>query len=151
MKHAKRKWAVVCLLTLLLSGCRKNQDKTSPEAITLSRRAVVPCPNRPIINANLVPVGLLSLERSAIKSVTAGNKILFVGGNNSNPNTNPSLVVDIYDFVADTLIKTTLKENYPEGFAIASSGDKIFIAGGSKIDIYDASSDSWSESRLSVP
>jgi hypothetical protein len=157
MKHVNMKWVIVYFLTLLLHGCRKNEDKTYSRNIDPPVTAIVHCSGRPIINANLVPVGSISLERSAIKSATAGNKILFVGGNNSNPYTYPSLVVDIYDFVADTWTTTSLKGNYREGCAITSLGDKIFIAGGSdymdasRVDIYDASSNSWSEARLSMP
>ena len=160
MKHGNINWVVVCFLTLLLCGCRKSEDKTYPTVIDPPTPSVVPCPGRPIINATLVPVGSLSLERSAIKTATAGNKILFVGGYNSNAISFPSLVVEIYDFAADTWTTTILKENYREGIAITSSGNKIFIAGGgdsknytatSKVDIYDAFSDSWSEAKLSTP
>src|SRR4030095_14393430 len=154
MKHVNINWVIVYFLTFLLPGCRKEEDKTHPIDIDPPTTSVVPCPGRPIIDANLVPVGSISLERSEIKSATAGSKILFVGSNNSNPNTNPSLAVDIYDFVADTWTTTSLKGNYREGCAITSLGDKIFIAGGSdymdasRVDIYDASSNSWSEARL---
>ena len=160
MKHGNINWVVVYFMTLLLSGCRKNEDKTYPIGIDPPATEVVPCPDRPIINATLVPVGSLYLERSEIKSATAGNKILFVGGSNANSNSHPSLVVDIYDFVSNTWTTKKLEENSRDGITVTASRDKIFMAGGgdftsntftSRVDIYDAYSDSWSVARLSTP
>ena len=118
------------------------------------------CVGRPFINATLVPIGSLSSARSGIKCATAGNKIMFAGG------WTPYLTsdIDIYDFSTNTWSTSTLTREYGLDRAeitIASVGDKILLAGGSasmgdiydiqssKVDIYNATSNTWSTANLS--
>jgi len=124
------------------------------------------CDNRPIINATLVPIGTLSSARTKIMSASAGNKILFIGGMHSGQNWwNEPVPVDIYDFSNNTWSLHLLVPDNPQlshfrvGAAIASVGNKILFAGGgdgfgdnqsSRVDIYDASSDTWTAESLSV-
>ena len=124
------------------------------------------CDNRPIINATLVPIGTLSSARTKIMSASAGNKILFIGGMHSGQNWwNEPVPVDIYDFSNNTWSLHLLVPDNPQlshfrvGAAIASVGNKILFAGGgdgfgdnqsSRVDIYDASSDTWTVESLSV-
>ena len=124
------------------------------------------CDNRPIINATLVPIGTLSSARTKIMCASAGNKILFIGGMHSGQNWwNEPVPVDIYDFSNNTWSLHLLVPDNPQlshfrvGAAIASVGNKILFAGGgdgfgdnqsSRVDIYDASSDTWTVESLSV-
>jgi hypothetical protein len=110
--------------------------------------------NRPIVNAQLIPLGLLSVARSHISVATAGNKIVFGGGYQSN---GESSVVDIYDISTKTWSTANLSAAR-EGSAAIAAGNKIFFAGGghfyseyySNVDIYDVSNNSWSATSLTV-
>jgi len=108
----------------------------------------------------------LSSARTKIMSASAGNKILFIGGMHSGQNWwNEPVPVDIYDFSNNTWSLHLLVPDNPQlshfrvGAAIASVGNKILFAGGgdgfgdnqsSRVDIYDASSDTWTAESLSV-
>ncbi|MEO6219503.1 MAG: kelch repeat-containing protein, partial [Ginsengibacter sp.] len=119
------------------------------------------CPNRPIINARLVSVGSLTLGAIGLVSATANNKILFAGGVRDAGN---SARVDIYDITTNTWSNAELSQDR-EFIVAASVGSKIFFAGGekdpwgysptsgtitSRVDIYDASNNSWSTAELST-
>ena len=123
-----------------------------------------PCAaNRPIINAQLVPFGILSQGGNHVAVVTAGNKIVFAGGWNmsSTPTTGDATSrVDIYDIVTHNWSTAELSVARI-GMAVAVSGNKIFFAGGydtdgaafvwkyNNVDIYDASTNTWSVDSLS--
>jgi hypothetical protein len=101
--------------------------------------------SRPLVNAQLVPLGLLSQARVDIAVGAAGNKILFAGGSDGETR------VDIYDFNTQSWSTAELSEAR-ENFTSVSSGNKIFFAGGeisSTVDIYDVSTNTWSVSSLS--
>jgi hypothetical protein len=113
--------------------------------------------NRPIINAQLVPFGTLSEARTMVSVASAGNKILFAGGQTSAGT--PSSTVDIYD-ISTQLWSTTQLSVARYGIATISAGNKIYFAGGisqnidtpsSRVDIYDVASNSWSAAQLSQP
>ena len=122
--------------------------------------------NRPIINATLTPVGYLSSARIKLFTASAGNKILFIGGMHSGQNWwNEPVPADIYDISNNTWSVHWLVPDNPQfthfrfGAAIASVGDKILFAGGgdamgdnqtSRVDIYDATSNTWSNADLST-
>jgi hypothetical protein len=113
--------------------------------------------NRPVVNAQLIPFGILSEARTKIAVASAGNKILFAGGQKSTGE--PSSTVDIYDIA--TQIWSTAQLSLPRYLIAAiSAGNKIYFAGGhstnidtpsSRIDIYDVASNSWSIAELSEP
>ncbi len=112
--------------------------------------------NRPHVNAQLIPFGILSQARGGIAVASAGNKILFAGGAN---NFGHSSKVDIYDITTRSWSTAELSEARSQISAIAA-GNKIFFAGGEigdgtfptkTVDIYDASTNSWSVAALSEP
>jgi hypothetical protein len=113
--------------------------------------------NRPIINAQLIPFGILSEARAKISVASAGNKILFAGGQKSSGE--PSSTVDIYDIATQSW--ATAQLSLPRYLMAAiSAGNKIYFAGGrstnvdtpsSRVDIYDVVSGSWSTADLSEP
>lgn len=128
------------------------------------------CPNsnsRNLVNAQLMPLHVLSIARDRMAIASAGNKILFAGGAMS-PSSTPSSRVDIYDIISNSWMTAELSQARA-GMAVAVLGDKIFFAGGeisnyaffsdemdsyaynlsSRVDIYDAVSNSWSIAELS--
>ena len=106
--------------------------------------------NRPVITAQLIPFGNLSIARSGIATVTAGNKIFFAGGYNS---TGYISRVDIYDISSQSWSTAELSLPRTSIKAIAC-GNKVLFAGGdrgpntSRIDIYDLTTQSWSTAEL---
>ncbi len=120
--------------------------------------------NCDIISAQLVPFGTLSQARYINIAVTAGNKILFQGGNSSN--TGAGTRVDIYDIATKTwsTAELSLSRQY---MTVSALGNRVFFAGGthvdgdnydnyvftesSRVDIYFASADAWSTAELSAP
>ena len=124
--------------------------------VTINAIGVISCVpnNRPVINAQLVPIGTLSQGRVDLVTATAGNKILFAGGFTPLAH---STRVDIYD-VSTNKWSTAELSMGRMGMTAASVGNKIFFAGGgdpdnetvtSRVDIYDASTDRWSTAELS--
>ena len=102
---------------------------------------------RPIIAAQLIPFGALSISRNGMTVATAGNKIVFAGG--SDGNGDESSRVDIYDMVSQTWATAELS-SIKSHVAAVTLGNKIFFAGGhtvlqnswelfATVDIYDAS------------
>jgi hypothetical protein len=132
---------------------------------------VVNLMNRPTLQAQLVPIGTLSEARSGIAIAAAGNKILFAGGWPANPLAPASATVDIYD-VMTSQWSTAQLSGGRINIGTAVMGNKIYLAGGgitqpnslggyeygntttstsSKVDIYDASANTWSTAQLSSP
>lgn len=110
---------------------------------------------RPEVNAQLIPVGKLSIARFDLSVATAGNKIVFASGQN-NITPYGSSFVDIYDLTTQAWSTASLQS---ERFnpTVAVNGNKIFFAGGgifyndsydTTVDIYDALTDTWSSSSL---
>jgi hypothetical protein len=105
----------------------------------------------------------LSQARYGISSNVIGNKIFFAGGYKDANRT--SSRVDIYDVVANTWSTTELSQDRAE-IAAGAAGDKVLFAGGvhaedgywgseltvfsDRVDIYDASSNTWSVAALSA-
>jgi len=120
--------------------------------VIVPRNTVCPPSNRAIVNAQLIPVGILSEARIGIAAVSSGNKIFFAGGINAS---SYSSRVDIYDITTQTWSIAELSIPRAEMTAIAA-GDKIFFAGGrtstdisARVDIYDLTTKSWSTAELS--
>ncbi|HET9745487.1 MAG TPA: PKD domain-containing protein [Chitinophagaceae bacterium] len=123
--------------------------------VTIITTVTNPCinNNRPLVNAQLIPVGSLSQARTRIAVASAGNKIVFAGGY-SDVSGNSSRV-DIYDTGSQTWSVAELSEARADIAAVAA-GDKIFFAGGrvitapdifeyfSTVDFYDATTNTWS-------
>ena len=125
----------------------------SKDTVQITVNAVVStaCDNsdRPIINAQLIPVGTLPELRAGMVVASAGNKILFAGGYSTR--------VDIFDFAANTWSTAELSSKRRRIAAVAA-GNKIFFAGGindygwtsTDVDIYDVATDTWSLSNMST-
>ena len=135
------------------------------------RISIIPA-NRPLIPAQLIPIGTLSQARTSVVIGAAGNKILFAGGNGTS-GACASSRVDIFD-ISTNLWTTAELSQARFGMGTASLGSKIFFGGGftpqffpnsttcyissnsnetrsSVIDIYEASSNTWSTAQLSTP
>ena len=123
---------------------------------TQSPNTSCPASNRPVVNAQLIPVGNLSIARTDIAIVTANNKIFFAGGRNAS---GTYARVDIYDIPAQTWSEAELSIPRSHMAAVAA-GNKVFFAGGSvnnagswesssRVDIYDLGAQSWSIAELS--
>jgi len=118
------------------------------------------CPpvNRPIINAQLIPIGTLSQARIEMAVASAGNKIVFAGGWKGTQFSETTRI-DIFDIATNTWSTAELTLCDGGGriwAAAATAGNKIFIAGGqndgsscSNVDIYDVSTNTWTISNLS--
>lgn len=96
---------------------------------------------RPLVAAQLVPVGELSSTRGQMVAASAGGKILFGGGYS----------VDVFDISANTWSVKEFSSGYAGVPRVAVLNNKIFLAepGGwgqqpSKVHVYDASSDAAS-------
>ena len=102
----------------------------------------------------------LSVARGVMAGAAAGNKVLFAGGFNSGNGT--IYFVDIYDASNNSWSRSSLTDRpagTTVGIAATVIGNKIYFAGGfdavyehetSKINIYDASNNTWSTSDVSV-
>jgi hypothetical protein len=150
-----------CIVTLFFTSCHKEEDKTPnlvvapPSSPASTDEAQLPCSNRPIIHARLVPIGSLSKARIGLVSATAGNKILFTGGMTQGAH---SSRVDIYDTITKKWSAAELSIPERQGMSVASVGNKILFAGGgnnddgvvtSRADIYDITKNTWSTAELS--
>lgn len=118
--------------------------------------------NRPVINAQLTPVGNLSFRKIFVKAAATNNKIVFAGGTSSDPDQTgiPTRRIDIYDIPTNTWsIKDV--DNYPPyriDLSIAAVDNEILVAGGgfwgddlytNRVDAYNTSGNSWSLHSLS--
>jgi hypothetical protein len=94
-----------------------------------------------------------SLERTAVSTVVAGDKIIFAGG--VDRNYRASRVVDIYDMTTNSWTVNQLSEAR-SGISGVLHGNKIYFAGGfgdneitsRRIDVYDLQSKTWSTDEL---
>ena len=177
MKPYLVKGMIISLLVAIIFGsCKKenpatnyvvNPPHTGDDNPPSGNNTPILCDkSRPIINATLTPIGHLSSGRTEMFAASADNKILFIGGMHSGQNWwNEPVPADIYDISNNTWSVHWLVPDDPQfshfrtGAAIASVGSKILFAGGgdgmgdsqtSQVDIYDASSDTWSIAQLSA-
>lgn len=119
-----------------------------------------PCPDGPLIAAQLEMIGLLSVGRSHMLCASAGNKIFFVGGYKVGGNWwNDPSIIDIYDIPTNTWSATSIYTGFRDGAAISSVGNKIFFAGGgdgigdnqtAEVNIYNITTGNWSSANLSL-
>jgi hypothetical protein len=123
--------------------------------------------NYPLINVAMTEIGMLSDPRNP-SVAAAGSKIVFAGGANRVDgncqmwcNTLPSSAIDIYDVNTHAWSFAQLSQPR-QGMGAVACGNKIFFAGGSNyelwfnngivysnVDIYDASSNTWTVAFLS--
>lgn len=131
--------------------------------------------NRPLVQAQLIPLGTLSQIRQTVAVAASGNKIVFAGG--YVPGNSPaSDRVDIYDIVTGNWTIAQISQARAE-IGVAILENRIFLAGGivpilssgwpigagtwyttndpstrsSVIDIYDVSTNTWNTAQLSHP
>ena len=162
--------AVQTQATNLIEGIYKFELKVTDAGALFSKDTmlvsvnVIPPPsivctplNRPIINAQLVPFGTLSEARTMVAVASAGNKILFAGGQTTLGTL--SSTVDIYNLTSQSWSTAQLSVAR-SGMAAISAGNKIYFAGGytgnidtptTRIDIFDVASNTWSTAELSEP
>ncbi|HEX6333755.1 MAG TPA: kelch repeat-containing protein [Flavisolibacter sp.] len=132
-----------------------NQGATDLDTMQVVVGAQTPCTaNRPVINAQLVPFGTLSIARSGIFPAAVGNRLIFAGGVAQG---GFSTRADVYDFSANTWSTAEISQGR-QGIAVTTIGTKAFFAGGGnhfantvydKVDIYDAATNTWSVQSLS--
>ncbi|MEO6329340.1 MAG: PKD domain-containing protein [Ginsengibacter sp.] len=118
--------------------------------------------NRPLVNAQLTPYvsipNIIHPNNNEYKIVAVGNKLIFRSQTFWNGGYNP---IYIYDIVSQSW--STAELSIPRAFpGIATVGNKVYFAGGtyndgsnidtmySTIDIYEASTNTWSVSSLSM-
>lgn len=151
----KIKFGFLVLLIGVLTHISCKKEKPVSSVVTPPPPESILCAaNRPIVNARLEPVGILSQARIEMVTATAGTKLLFAGGLEASNFI--STRVDLYDFVSNTWSTAELSK-VRQGITAASVGNKIFFAGGgtfddgeyTRVDIYDASTNSWSTAELS--
>ena len=151
------------IVVFVFASCKK---ETTVPIIIPSGFPTIPSSNPffgdiTVIPMQLINLGSLSIPREGVALATAGNKILFAGGNNYDPwygDINEVYSrVDIYDFLTDTWTVADLSQARM-GIAVSTVGNKIFFAGGirggdwkptSRVDIYDAVTNLWSTAELS--
>ncbi|HEY5772556.1 MAG TPA: PKD domain-containing protein [Chitinophagaceae bacterium] len=130
--------------------------------------SIIPA-NRPLIPAQLISIGTLPETRGGFSFAAAGNKIVFAGGSANEQQGCATARVDIYDISTGIWTMAQLSKAR-ESMGVAVLGNKIFFAGGivprvgppygcyitncgdtrrSEIDIYDASTNTWSTAQLS--
>lgn len=117
------------------------------------------------VEANNWHIAELSQARGAISIASAGNKVLFAGGNNGYFDPDDTIVVhssrvDIHDAVSNTWSTAELSEARV-GMTTAAIGNKLFFVGGvtidsnqrykatNRVDIYDVSTNHWTTATLS--
>ncbi len=132
------------------------------------RISIIPA-NRPLVPAQLIPIGTLPQTRGGFAFAAAGNKIVFAGGSANEQQGCATARVDIFDISTGTWTIAQLSQAR-QGMGVAVLGNRIFFAGGilprvgppygcyitnvgdtrrSEIDIYDASTNTWSTAQLS--
>ena len=130
--------------------------------------SIIPA-SRPLIPAQLISIGTLPQTRGGFSLAAAGNKIVFAGGSANEQQGCATARVDIYDISTGAWTTAQLSQAR-QGMGVAVLGNKIFFAGGivprvgppygcyiancgdtrrSEIDIYDASTNTWSTAQLS--
>jgi len=137
-------------------------SKDTIKVIVVSQDSVCNGDSRQMIQARLVPFGKLSIGRIGIITAATNNKILFAGGSSYDidPTGIPVRRIDIYAINSNSWSIKDLNE-YPTwrlDMGIATTNNKVFIAGGgfwgddiytNRVDIYNASEESWSSASLS--
>jgi len=124
---------------------------------------------RPLVPAQLIPIGTLPQTRGGFSFAAAGNKIVFAGGSANEQQGCATARVDIFDISTGTWTTAQLSQAR-ESMGVAVLGNKMFFAGGivprvgppygcyitnggdtrrSEIDIYDAIANTWSTAQLS--
>lgn len=107
------------------------------------------------VSSNSWSTATLSEARNGISATTAGNKIIFAGGDyfGWQPVSN---TIDIYDAATNTWTASTLSESRA-GISAFTIGDKAFFVGGrtgfstqssKKIDIYNSNTNGWSVKEI---
>jgi hypothetical protein len=134
------------------SGGLISRDTVSVSVVQIPTSTCEPL-NRPVINAQLIPIGNLSIGRYQMATAFTGSKVFFAGGSSGQ---GLSSRVDIYDITSQTWSVTEL--SIPRWYLSAiAAGDMVFFAGGysvgatSRVDIYNLTTQSWSTAELSQP
>ena len=177
MKIGFKNLFILFLSVFVFLSCKKNETNTTKsnenQIAPLGGGTQPPtgtadtCDNRPEIKATLIPISNLSIARINMQCASVGNKILFIGGSHPGQTWwNEPVPVDIYDIPSNTWsFHSITPDNLPftyfrDDATIAVVGNKVLFAGGgdpigdnvtSQIDIFDASTNTWSTTELSAP
>lgn len=152
MKQRKLTILLLIISTTFIFNCQK--EIPCENCITQDCNS-----NRPIISVQITQIGSLSVPRWFVGVASAGNLIMYAGGQSSGIAFPPEdeSIVDIYNTTTNTWSIASLSEaRY--GISTITVGSKIFFAGGitnfsssSVVDIYDINTNTWSVSSLSSP
>ncbi len=127
-------------------------SKDTVQVVVNSQMLACDNDNRPLVYAQLIPVGSLSVARNGITGASANNKILFAGGYMQG---NMAVSrVDIYDLATKNWSTAELSIAR-WNMTTAVVGNKVLFIGGwtqdsltGRVDIYDTYSDTWSMMEL---
>lgn len=115
------------------------------------------------VGTNTWTTAALSVAGHSIAAAAAGNKLLFAGGDGGFTGHRREYAVDIYDGATHTWSTATLSEAKRGGQVAVTVNNKVYISGGegwppnhtpgtwftaSRIDVYDAATNSWSASAM---
>ena len=152
--------AFVVTIFFIHSSCRKENDQAAKDTAQVTVRPtqqICDTLNRATITIQLIPVAAISTPSYNFTTATAGNKLLLAGGRRG-PGDTPVSDVDIYDFDIQAWSTAHLSTARADMTAV-TVGNKIFFAAGeafgisatARVDIYDASTNTWSFSDLPSP
>ncbi|MEO6583203.1 MAG: kelch repeat-containing protein, partial [Ferruginibacter sp.] len=125
----------------------------SKDTVQVNVKKAIDCyPNRSELPVMLLPSGTLSVARMHMAVASAGNKIVFAGG---ETNAGVSSTVDILDLGSNTWSTAQLSEARTKISAVVL-GKKIFFGGGQtgqdkysgRVDIYDTETNAWTVTDL---
>ena len=120
------------------------RDTVQVTVSTVSPPSACDNSNRPLVSAQLIPIGMLSQPRLGMGVAAFGNIIVFAGGY-LNFALTPSSAIDIYNLNTQTFSTSVLTIARARIMAVAG-GNKIFLAGGE----YYHSSDVTYDNPISV-
>lgn len=133
-----------------------NDGLTGSDTLMVSVQVAPSCNTngRQVVQAQLVPIGSLSIARINISVISAGNRIIIAGGHDAQ---NTYSRVDIYNIQTNSWTIGELSQARQE-FSKATAGSKVVFAGGrsgsilsSRVDIYDIQTNQWTVADLSEP
>ena len=133
-----------------------NDGLTDSDTLKVSVQVAPSCNTngRQVVQAQLIPIGSLSIARINTSVISAGNRIIIAGGHDAQ---NTYSRVDIYNIQTNSWTTGELSQAREE-FSKATAGSKVVFAGGisgsilsSRVDIYDIQTNQWTIADLNEP
>ena len=133
-------------------------SKDTVQVTVLTAQQVCDPLNRATITIQLIPVAAIPTPRYSITTATAGNKLLLAGGR-TDPGGIPRLAMLIFMISVHKPGQPLILVLPDADMTAVTAGNKIFFVGGegpgfygtTRVDIYDASTNTWSFSDLPSP